>query len=233
MNKKLGIVLVLVILIVVPQITAAAWTYDEETVVMPDVMSQPSTFVQKWTAEDADSKRVAIDSGYGDGDGICTRGEIRKWMDKFENEEEEKVESENTFVDGIRGRIIKVECVDTGTSYLDDVSVGDIVETGTFLAEWDLEDRDEHVYCRKGLSDGCTVTFTVPEGWEISSVENLRGYSISSDGRTVRGTAISSEPHEITFTKKQRGLGILGFGVLFAIVGVLVVAFGLRRWKNG
>jgi len=228
MNKKLGIVLVLVILIVVPQITAAARTYDEETVVMQDMM-QRSTFVIKWTAEDADSRRVSIDSGYGDGDGVCTREEIRKLMDKYENEEEEKVESENTFVDGIRGRIMKVECVDTGTSYLDDVSVGDIVNTGTHLAEFDLEDRDEHVYCRKGLTDDWTVTFTVPEGWEISSVENLRGYSISSDGRTVRGTAISSEPHEITFTKKQRGLGIPGFGVFFAIVGVLVVAYLVLR----
>jgi len=76
------------------------------------------------------------------------------------------------------------------------------------------------------------VTFTVPKGWEISSVENLRGYSISSDGRTVRGTAIGSEPHEITFTKKQRGLGIPGFGVIFAIGSLLAVAFGLRRWKK-
>jgi len=152
MNKKFGIVLVLVVSIVVPQITAAAWIYDDDTVIMPDMMHR-STFVQKWTAEDADSKRGDIDSGYGDGDGVCTREEIRKWMDKFETKEEEKVESENTFVDGIRGRIIKVECVDTGTSYLDDVSVGDIVVTGTHLAEWDLEDRDEHVYCRKGLTD--------------------------------------------------------------------------------
>ena len=76
------------------------------------------------------------------------------------------------------------------------------------------------------------MTFTVPKGWEISSVENLRGYSISSDGRTVRGTAIGSEPHEITFTKKQRGLGIPGFGVIFAIGSLLAVAFGLRRWKK-
>ncbi len=200
MNKKLGIILILGILFVIPQITAAAWTYDEETVVMPN-MTHQSTFVQKWTGEDADSKREDIDSDYGDDDGICTREEIRKWMDEFENAEEQKVESENTFLDGARYRIIKVECVDTGTSYRDDVSVGDIVETGTHFAEWDLEDRNEHVYCRKGLSDGCTVTFTVPEGWKISAVKNLRGYSISSDGRTVRGTAITGEPHEITFTK--------------------------------
>lgn len=231
MNKKLGIILILGILFVIPPITAASWTFDKETVVMPN-MTHQSTFVAKWTGEDADSKREDIDDKYGDGDGICTREEIRKWMNEFEKKEEGKVESENTFIDGIRYMIVDVECDDTGTFYLSGVSVGDIVETCTFLAEWDFEDRDEHVYCRKGLTDGCTVTFTVPEGWEISAVKNLRGYSISSDGRTVRGTAISSEPHEITFTKKQRGLGNPGFGAIFVIGSLLAVAYLVLRRRR-
>lgn len=231
MNKKLGMFLVLGILFVIPQITAAAYTYDEETVVMSD-MTHQRIFIQKWTAEDADPIRGYIDDKYGDGDGKCTREEIRKWMDEFEKKEEGKVESENTFIDGIRYMIVDAECDDTGTSYLSGVSVGDIVETCTFLAEWDFEDRDEHVYCRKGLTDGCTVTFTVPEGWEITSVKNLRGYSISSDGRTVRGTAIKSNPHEITFTKKQRGLGNPGFGAIFVIGSLLVVAYLVLRRRG-
>lgn len=200
MNKKLGIILILGILFVIPPITAASWTFDEETVVMPN-MTHQSTFVAKWTGEDADSKREDIDDKYGDGDGICTREEIRKWMNEFENAEEQKVESENTFVDGVRGRIIKVECNDNGTFYRDDVSVKDIVETCTFIAEWDLEDTDEHVYSRGRLTSRCTVSFTVPEGWVISSVGGLKGSSISSDKKTVRGAAITGEPHEITFTK--------------------------------
>jgi PGF-pre-PGF domain-containing protein len=68
-------------------------------------------------------------------------------------------------------------------------------------AEWDLEEKEEHVYSRKGLPDGATVSFTVPEGWEIKSVEDLKGASISSDNRTVRGLAIVDKSHVIVFRR--------------------------------
>lgn len=45
------------------------------------------------------------------------------------------------------------------------------------------------------------VPFTVPVGCIISSVEDLKGNSTSSDKRTVKGLAITGKAHVIRFTR--------------------------------
>ncbi|MCD6210976.1 MAG: hypothetical protein J7J01_08870 [Methanophagales archaeon] len=69
------------------------------------------------------------------------------------------------------------------------------------MTKWNLEDKNEHVYSRVGLDDNDAVPFTVPVGCIISSVEDLKGNSTSSDKRTVKGLAITGKTHVIRFTR--------------------------------
>ncbi|MCW7070240.1 MAG: PGF-CTERM sorting domain-containing protein [Methanophagales archaeon] len=69
------------------------------------------------------------------------------------------------------------------------------------MTKWNFEDKNEHVYSRVGLDDNDAVPFTVPVGCIISSVEDLKGNSTSSDKRTVKGLAITGKTHVIRFTR--------------------------------
>lgn len=245
MNKKIGIVLVLVMLVALPGITAAARSHDEISIVTPDMIQQ-RTIINTGTGADADRSRTHIDSN---GDGVCEREEIRYNLDFVEKTYRGR-SPDYLFMDGSPGKIIDVKCNDGGTVYRDDASVGDIVETCTYTIDWDLEDKDEHTYCRREVGN---IAFTVPEGWVISSTRNFRQCLISSDNRTFRGIGLVNTPQEIKFTKIHTQIVTQspspspkeipeetsvpkptpapGFEAVFAIAGLLAVAYALRSRK--
>lgn len=209
MNKKLVIVLVLVTasMLSMTTIVSAAHTYIEKTVML-NMEEVQSTHVNHWTGEEAESLAEYIDTNYYLGfgtspgpDGRCTFDELERCMrEKIEKPEKEKGGCENTFIDGIRGNIIDVDC-DAGKErgwkdYEEEITI-----TCTYTVKWKLEDKNEHVYSRTGLDDNTAVSFTVPEGWIINSVEDLKGNSTSSDKRTVSGLPITDKAHVIRFTK--------------------------------
>lgn len=209
MNKKLGIVLVLATALILSMVTivSASRTYTVETVML-NMEAAQSTSVIHWTGEDAKSLAEYIDTNYylefgisPGPDGRCTFDELERYRrEKREKPEKEKGETENTFIDGIRGNIIDVDC-DAGMErgwkdYEEEITI-----TCTYTMKWNLEDKNEHVYSRVGLDDNDAVSFTVPKGWIISSVEDLKGNSTSSDKRTVSGLAITGKTFVIRFTK--------------------------------
>jgi len=209
MNKKLGIVLILVTasIVTMTTIVTASYTYTEETV-MSNMEELQYTHIYHWTGDDAESKAKYIDRNYYSEsrtpykpDGYCQEDELKKYMrEVYEKPEKEKGETENTFVDGIRGNIMDVDC-DYGKWPGYGAIEEDIKFTCTATMKWNLEDKNEHVYSRVGLKDNNAISFTVPKGWTIDSVEDLKGSSISSDKRTVSGLAITDEAHVIKFTK--------------------------------
>ena len=249
MNKEIEIVLVLVMLVALPEITAAARSHDEISIVTPDMIQQ-RTIIDTYTGADADKKRAYLDMN---GDGVCEREELGY----YRNIEEKAYSGWSTdkyfsiFMDGSPGKIIDVECNDEGTVYRDDASVGDIVETCTYTIDWDLEDKDEHTYCRSEVDN---IAFTVPEGWVISSTRNFIQCLISSDNRTFRGVGLVSTPQEIKFTKIHTQIVTQspspspkeipeetsvpkptpapGFEAIFAIAGLVAISYILRRCRK-
>ena len=216
MNKKLGMVLVLerlgmvlvtAFILSMMSIVSASYTYTEETVML-NMEEVQSTSVYHWTGEDAKLLAEYIDTNYysksrppGKPDGYCQFDELKRYMrEELEKPEKEKGETENTFIDGVRGNIIDVDCDAGKERGLKDYEK-EIIITCTYTMKWNLEDKNEHVYSRVGLVDNNVVSFTVPKGWIISSVENLIGNSTSSDKRTVRGLAITGKTIVIRFTK--------------------------------
>ena len=197
MKKKLGIVLVLVTasILTMTTIVNASYTYTEETV-MSNMEEVQCMYIHHWTGDDAESKAKYIDRNYYSEsrppykpDGHCQEDELKRYTKVvYEKPEKEKSETENIFIDGIRGNIIDVDCDAECKGYMEVVKDATITCTATM--KWDLEDKNEHVYSRVGLNDNNAISFTVPEGWTIDSVEDLKGSSISSDKRTVSGLAI-------------------------------------------
>ena len=216
MNKKFGMVLVLerlgmvlaaAFILSMMSIVSASYTYTEETVML-NMEEVQSTSVYHWTGEDAKLLAEYIDTNYysesrppGKPDGHCQFDELERYMrEELEKPEKEKGETENTFIDGVRGNIIDVDCDAGKERGLKDYEK-EIIITCTYTMKWNLEDKNEHVYSRVGLVDNNVVSFTVPKGWIISSVEDLKGNSTSSDKRTVRGLAITGKTIVIRFTK--------------------------------
>ena len=216
MNKKLGMVLVLerlgmvlatAFILSMMSIVSASYTYTEETVML-NMEEVQSTSVYHWTGEDAKLLAEYIDTNYyskfrppGKPDGYCQFDELKRYIrEELEKPEKEKGETENTFIDGVRGNIIDVDCDAGKERGLKDYEK-EIIITCTYTMKWNLEDKNEHVYSRVGLVDNNAVSFTVPKGWIISSVEDLKGNSTSSDKRTVRGLAITGKTLVIRFTK--------------------------------
>ncbi len=197
-HKKLRMVLVLTtaLILTMTTIVSASRTYTEETVML-NMGEVQSTHIIHRTGEDAKSLAEYIDTNYYSRshppckpDGHCQFDELERYMrEEIEKPEKEKGECENTFIDGIRGNIIDVNC-DAGKErgwkeYEEDITI-----TCTYTVKWNLEDKSEHVYTRVGLNDNDAISFTVPEGWIISSVEDLKGNSTSSDKRTVTGLVL-------------------------------------------
>lgn len=209
MDKKFGIVLVLLtaLILTMATIVSASRTFTEKTTML-NMEEVQSTHITHWTGDDAKSLAKYIDTNYYSKysapckpDGWCQEEDLRRYVKEvYEDPEKEKGECENTFIDGIRGQIIDVDC-DYGRWPGYGAIEEDITITCTYTTEWTLEEKNEHVYSRVGLTDNDAVSFTVPEGWVISSVEDLKGSSISSDNRTVSGLAISDKAHVIRFTK--------------------------------
>lgn len=203
-----SVLLVTALILTMTTIGSASLASDYDTVMISMEKVQSTDTVHR-TGEDAD---VFVDyafSYYSETHpsyvSTTTLNTIEYYVrNKIEKPEKEKGEFENTFIDGIRGNIMDVDCeVSSEEGYGSSDLRKDVTTTCKYKAEWDLEDRDEHVYSRTGLDDNDAVSFTVPEGWVISSVEDLKGNSTSSDKRTVTGLAISGETLVIRFTKAQ------------------------------
>ena len=209
MNEKLKIVLILVtasVLLTIATVASASYTYTEETIML-NMEEVQCTSIYHWTGKDAEDKAMRIDNDYFSKSGPlskpdrhCQCNELERYMkEEYEKPEKEKDETDDVFIDGIRGNIIDVDCDAKCTGYVEVTK--DATITCTTTTKWNLEDKNEHVYSRAGLKDSNAISFTVPEGWTISSVEDLKGSSISSDKRTVRGLAITDETYVIRFTK--------------------------------
>lgn len=102
-------------------------------------------------------------------------------------------------IDGTRGEIVGSDCRYRYPGYgaiREDLNI----KCTYWIKFSNLERSDEHVYSRTGLKDGDFVSFMVPKGWIISSVEDLKGSSIRSDNMTVTGIA-TDKVYAIRFSK--------------------------------
>lgn len=265
MNKKLGIALVLATaaILTMTTIVNAAYTYSEETTMLNEVEFQ-HTGIYHWTGNDAKSlaKSIAVNYSRDESpDEYCQEDELKTYMRRvYEKPREELDETEKIFIDGIRGEILAVDC-DYGRWKGYGAIEEDIEITCTETINWELEDKEEHVYTRVGLNSSDVVSFTVSEGWIISSVEDLKGSSFSSDKRTVSGLAIADEAYVIKFTKVPASSSTPtpivtptpsltptpivtptpmltptpttpGFEAIIAISGLLAVAYGVLRRRR-
>jgi hypothetical protein len=182
-----------------------ACAYSEECVmsIMRREVECDCTF--RWTGYAAASLAGDIDREYWDKtapgfpDGRCSAGELdtfvyheiqRPWKDELVN---------NILIDGTQGKIVGSDSSYTYPGY--EAIKEDLSIKCTYWIDFgDLERSDEHVYSRAGLKDGDFVSFTVPMGWIISSAEDLKGSSISTDKRTVNGIA-TNKVYAIKFSK--------------------------------
>jgi len=199
--KPLGLGFVILLTIIVSltlfPIVRAASFYDENNV-MQNVSTMHAEGHGKYTGVDSILMRGYIDYAYGNYDGNLTQAEVDNYKNWFQNDELGKVETQYTFIDGIRGRI--TSCVEEISCPLGDINTpGDYTSLITDTITWTLEERTTHTYERSNLQDGNTISFMVPSGWEIVTAEGLSSKSISVDKRTVTGTAITNTSHIITF----------------------------------
>jgi len=171
-----------------------ACAYSEEGVMSIDMGELECDCTFHWTGYTAASLAHDIDMKYGEKsnpwfpDGRCSEVELdtfvyheiqRSWKDELVN---------NMLIDGTQGEIVGSDSSYRYPGY--GAITEDLQIKCTYWIDFrDLERSDEHVYIRGGLKDGDFVSFTVPNGWIISSAEDLKGSSISSDKRTVNGIA--------------------------------------------
>jgi hypothetical protein len=183
-----------------------ACTYTEEGVMSIDMKEFECDCTFHWTGGAAASLADYIDENYyskevapGRPDGRCSEEELgkfvyreiqRPWKDELVN---------NRLIDGTQGEIIGSDCKYMYPGY--GAIKEDLKIKCTYWIKFgDVERSDEHVYSRVGLNDGDFVSFTVPTGWIISSTEDLKGSSISSNNRTVIGV-VTDKAYVIKFSK--------------------------------
>lgn len=160
---------------------------ENEIMVSASEVQSTSTFTH--TGESSEEMRRYIDYHYGNNDGNLAEDEVNGFLTALETKERQKIQTEYAFIDGGSGQIAEVDYYVISCPFGSIDTLGDFVFGLRETISWALEEENEHTYSMAGLVSGDVVIFTAPLGWEIKSAGGLSSYSISSDKRTLTGTA--------------------------------------------
>ena len=191
-----------------------------------------------WNGTSASMWRGIIDDGYGNSDNHTDEWEVGKFVEAMEEEyERENVLHQNTAVNDIYAEptntIVRMRDFVGPTNSTDPCTM-EIIATATFDISAEYGGKYTFTYFFEDVPDEDTIdrSYTVPEGYKITSVTGFEDNTLSNGGRTI-----SSKPiDDITFVFEKvdddsgdndDGLGISAPSLITVIITVAVIT--LRR----